>query len=611
MHADLEKLLTANKINPQTAERLDTVSPGSFVLHKSWGAGKVQSWDLKERQLVIDFETRDAHSMDLKFALGSLDSLEDDHFRAQRFEQLDELRVLAKEDPVELLRRTLESHEYSMRLDEVDEVITPVIVPEADYKKWWDGAKKAMREDHRFVVPSKRSEPLQLRSTDLSPAALLNSDYEEAREFKTKVKVVETIVTQSDRMKAEPEELTKLYAKIDSDLELGTNSHLQQVVELVVLRDDLAAQTEVPVPDDQSKLVDVVRANGARMKDVLGGITGSRQAKVFEVFPEAFGDHWTEIAIDVFHHAGPRAVSEAAKYIVEKDELKALKKHVRTTLSRHTTSADALIWICRERNKDAEELFDISVGTAILALLEKDHLDDGPMRNGRLRSLLVDDRDLIPDLVEGADKTDIKHFARRLLNSAAFPELDRKSLMARVIKAKPETQKLVSGEATPEEDDSLLVSWDSLDRKKAEFEDIVKNRIPQNTKEISIARSYGDLKENFEFKAAKDMQAVLMRRKGELERDINLARGTDFKGADTASVNIGTKVLVENSDGDEVVYTVLGAWDSDPSQHLVSYKSEIGGILLGKTVGDDVEIVDLNSDQRRTYTIKNIEAVNP
>lgn len=611
MHADLEKLLSANKINPQTAERLDTVSPGSFVLHKSWGAGKIQSWDLREKKLVIDFETKDGHEMDLKFALGSLDALDASHFRAQRFEQLDELRELAQNDPVELLRRTLESHEFSMRLDEVDEVISPVIVPEDGYKKWWDGAKKAMREDHRFVVPSKRSEPLQLRATDLSPAALLVSDYVEARDFKSKVKAMESIVTQSRRMKAEPEQLSTLYGLVDSDLETGANAHLQQVLELVVLRDDLAVLAEVPVPDDKTSLVSVVRANGAKMKDVLGGITGSRQAKIFEIFPEAFGDHWVEIAVDVFHHGGPRAVSEAAKFLVEQEKLKELKKHVRMTLSRHTTSADALIWICRERNKEAGELFDISVGTAILALLEKDHLDDGPMRNGRLRSLLVDDRDLIPDLIGDADKTDIKHFARRLLNSAAFPELDRKSLMARVIKAKPETQKLVSGQADPEEDDSLLVSWESLDRKKAELEDIVKNRIPQNTKEISIARSYGDLKENFEFKAAKDMQAVLMRRKGELERDVNLARGTDFKGADTTSVSIGTKVLVQNSDGDEVLYTVLGAWDSDPSQHLVSYKSEIGGILLDKVVDDEVEIVDLNSDQRRTYTIKKIEAVNP
>src|SRR6202043_1817497 len=100
--------------------------------------------------------------------------------------------------------------------------------------------------------------------------------------------------------------------------------------------------------------------------------------------------------------------------------------------------------------------------------------------------------------------------------------------------------------STDEKAAPLVVSWSSLSRRKNEHEELVKKKIPENTKEISIARSYGDLSENFEFKAAKQMQAVLMRRKTELEQMLHRARGTAFENADTSRVSIGTIVTVRD-----------------------------------------------------------------
>lgn len=611
MHSDLEKLLAADKINSTTAERLNSVSPGQFVLHKNWGAGKIASWDLRTREIQIDFEIRGTQTMDLKFALANLEPLSPDHFRAIRIDRLDQLKTLAEESPTELLKQLLESHDMSMRLDEVDEAICPLIVAEGDYKKWWDRAKREMREDHRFVVPSKRTDPLQLRDTDLSPSRLLISDYDEANQYRLKVKTLEIINAQSARMADSPADFAELLEKINTDIEQGQRTHFQQALELCVLRDDLLETLKTPLPEGAPSLADLIYKGKEALVGALSGITGSRQAKIYAVFEAAFGKEWPAVAIEVFEHGGPRAVSESAKFLVDNGQLDALKKHVTLTLSRHTTSGDALIWICRERKKHSKGLFDISVGTAILSLLEKDQLDDGPVRNGRLRSLLSDDKTLLADLIKDADKTEIKHFGRRLIQSPAFPELDRKSLMARIIKARPEAQQLVTEDAQDENNDALVVSWSSLNRKKQELEDIVKNRIPQNTKEISIARSYGDLRENFEFKAAKDMQAVLLRRKSELEQEIDLARGTDFKDVDTSEVSIGTKIKLTNQAGEERILSIMGAWDSDPEKSIVSYRSEIGNAVLGKKIGENVEIVDLKDGKRRQFTIQHIELAPP
>jgi transcription elongation factor GreA len=135
------------------------------------------------------------------------------------------------------------------------------------------------------------------------------------------------------------------------------------------------------------------------------------------------------------------------------------------------------------------------------------------------------------------------------------------------------------------------VSWASLQRRKAEYDDLISRRIPENSKEIGIARSYGDLRENFEYKAAKEMQTVLMRRKAELEHMLARARGSNFENVDNSQVSIGTVVTLRDRQTDDlIVYSVLGAWDSDPENHVVSYQTAIGQALLGRKPGDCAQL---------------------
>jgi transcription elongation factor GreA len=137
----------------------------------------------------------------------------------------------------------------------------------------------------------------------------------------------------------------------------------------------------------------------------------------------------------------------------------------------------------------------------------------------------------------------------------------------------------------------LVVSWSSLEKRKAEYEELVKKKIPDNIKEIALARSYGDLSENFEYKAAKQMQAVLGRRRAELEQALQNARGTAFESPDTSRVSIGTIVtLREKKSGKEETYSILGAWDGDPERNIISYQTAIGQALLGHAVGEGVAL---------------------
>lgn len=88
---------------------------------------------------------------------------------------------------------------------------------------------------------------------------------------------------------------------------------------------------------------------------------------------------------------------------------------------------------------------------------------------------------------------------------------------------------------------------------------------------------------------AKQDQTVLMAQKSQLERELARARVTDFKDATTDQVSIGTIVEL-NQGGNSATYTILGAWDSDPANHVISYKTPLGAALLGRKVGETVNV---------------------
>jgi len=95
------------------------------------------------------------------------------------------------------------------------------------------------------------------------------------------------------------------------------------------------------------------------------------------------------------------------------------------------------------------------------------------------------------------------------------------------------------------------------------------------------------LKENAGYHMAKDQQKVLMAQKGDLESNLAKTQGTDFSGANTDAINIGTVAELEGESGKESI-TILGAWDSDPDNNVVGYLTQLGKDLLGKKVGDNV-----------------------
>jgi transcription elongation GreA/GreB family factor len=613
MHPDVAKLVEAGRIPNPVGERLSQLAPGNFCIHKSFGAGKVVEWDLPGKKVTIDFEKSTGQVMELQFAFQRTEWIPADDFRAKKIEQLEELRRLSKEDPIAMVVHLLESHGGTMTGDALEKELSGTVIPTEGFKKWWDSAKKSLRESRLAVVPTKRTEPIVLRAGDRTPAEALVADFEAARDIKGMIRALEAIAADIGAFEADTQSLKRLLNDIDEGAKKAARVQLGQALQLVAARDEVIGSSKALELDPSAvRLSDlIITADPGRLADEAGTLPSGRQRAIYEAFPAAFGDEWIGKIVHVFDRVGARGVTEIARILQDRGGMVSLTDHLRSALARRALGPDALIWVCRERHGASVDVFSADVGASILNLLENDHLSDGPRKTSRLQTLLNEDKNLLPDLVGIMDINEARNFARRLLDCPVFGELEKKSLMARIIRVRPETAELVSGAGSKMREEALLVSWDSLEKKKAELDELTRVRIPQNTKDISIARSYGDLRENFEYKSSKDLQKVLMRRKSELEQDIGRARGTDFKGSDASTVNIGTIVTLTDETGTEIVMTVLGAWDSYPETKTVSYLSEVGKALVGHAPGDTVQVRDPVTETMQTLTIRSIRPYNP
>jgi transcription elongation GreA/GreB family factor len=334
------------------------------------------------------------------------------------------------------------------------------------------------------------------------------------------------------------------------------------------------------------------RANWTRWKsgrgEILEHLPASRYRVALESYKSANPNLWGDGVFGLLNSASTKVVGELTEMLSDEGQFLPLKEHIQRLISQHQASSELLLWLARERSDQYADILGPEVFRAMLTAIERDQFNE--KKSNKLRDYILNDQSLIIDLIGAADIEVIKDLTRALQLSPVFDDMDKRSLLARIVKNYPAVQSLITGEQS-KQDSSIIVSWESLHRRKLEYEDLVKVKIPANSKEIALARSYGDLRENHEYKSAKEMQKVLMRRKSELERDLGRARGTDFAHPRTDAISIGTHVkLTETASGAAEQFIILGAWDGDPDKHIISYLTPVGQALLNQPLHGEVAV---------------------
>ncbi len=136
-----------------------------------------------------------------------------------------------------------------------------------------------------------------------------------------------------------------------------------------------------------------------------------------------------------------------------------------------------------------------------------------------------------------------------------------------------------------------IMTYEGVKKLEEELEFLKTVKRKEITEKIKVALGYGDLSENSEYDEAKNEQAFTEGRILQLENMLKNATVVDESDIETDKVSVGSVVKVKDYDFDEEVeYTIVGSAEADPMEYKISNESPVGSGLIGKSIGDVVEI---------------------
>jgi transcription elongation GreA/GreB family factor len=606
MNAEIiDRLIEQDPTLESSRTALKALKDGAYCIHRSWGFGKITGYDAEKGMILVDFEQDDrkSHPMDPVFCLGKLEVLEDEHILSRHRSNSEEIDKMAKKEPVNLVIEILSNSEDGCAATREIERILGYLFGSTKAKKWWTATKKLLVKDPRVAVPNKKTEPYVLRDEPVKPEQEVLQDFFDEKRSKEKIALAEKLfdlATEKEDLQADlPQVLDELTNAI---LEARNLSQADRLYGIWV-RNNLARDVE----EDVEKLEPTSASILKECEDDLPGLADLMPTKFHSRFLDlvtrVYPDDWKKIIVSLLRDTSLKFSGECAHFLVDQEEAKLLKKSLMTWLDEQTLKAPVLLWVLKFRElAKFKDLLSSLIGprllTAVFSAIDYESLQNITTRRIPLAEILSDDRELLPDILSKGSAEIAKDLAQALLLNPGFEDLSKRSLLARFIKRYPEIQSMLDGEddssstdsSTLVTDDSLIVSQFSYDQKLADLDDLAKVKIPANSLAIETAREHGDLRENAEYHMAKDEQKFLLARQAEIQGEVMRAKPTDFSDAPEDFIGIGSIVtLSDQENGQTQKYTVLGAWDSDPDNNVLSYLTPLGQKLLGEKIGNVVE----------------------
>jgi transcription elongation GreA/GreB family factor len=619
------------KINSLQAA-IDLVATGqpAFCLHQAWGIGVIRAYDEATKRLTVDFpeQNKKAHAMDAAFFLGKIEVINPNGVVAKAYADTSKAEVanMVANDPAGVVKALLAeyptgectSYALEANLDRVYFASLPAGKDRAtSFKAWWTKARAALRKDRAILVPERKGGLYALLEAPKDLGEDLFAQYESAPNFERKLVLLEELADSASsetRSAATPANLDKVSADLAKEIKkLETarkRDNLPAILGGIWNRDKFfrsAVENVETVSPTASEIIALCTESDLAFVALNIPHTTEKIRSLLDLVRAHHGDNWSERAFDLLRNrdiggtksGSAKLVSESIAYLCDQELAAAVSARFAQWLETRELRAPVIIWVIK--NRDSKKYADIvgrlinpSLLGAILSSIDTESLESNSTARIPLANELIKDKELIANILvpadgKKADSETIFDLTRTMMSSQGFDEMTKKALLSRLAKIEPHVQRLAKSKhsGSEAEEKELLVSKASKEEKERELEDIVKVRLPAVKEAIQIAKEHGDLKENSEYKMARQDHDTLAARRAELDGILKKAKVTDFKEANTDTISVGSSVVLRRgSDQAEISYDLLGAWDGEPEKNILSYISPLAKQFLNHKTGE-------------------------
>ncbi len=591
------------KAGLQRLKFLQDLSVGDYVFMKNFGFGTVADLRHEDRRMVVDFVDKPGHELELGFAAEKMVRVDEDHLYARRHLRTEELDEMVKKNPAEVVRIALRSFGPTAA-PLLQATLVPDILPEAKWKTFWTNARKELKKDPLIILPSKRSEPIELLKSEKSFNQQWFRALADEKNMENVLSELEAYLEGKDEASAQVEgDIRDIVVDRLRFVVLGAlGKHDDYLVRAWLIAEALdISPEEVDLADFLAK-VKTPEGLLQTVQSLSANLTKSFLASLDAADRDACAD----VLIQVLPQLEYSALNEAIQLLTDQGREDRVASALREVWNQWSAEVDVMFWLSQNSSKISEWNYGNTpdLVSRILKVINRDYTGNRLRVRNQLREVFRKPA-WLKEVLSSMDERQRRAFTQGVKDSTAWEQLDKASVLGQIVKIDDSVQDIVSGKAEEREEESVapqarVSSIRSYKAKEAQLQKIINKDIPENSQDIARAREYGDLRENFEYKAAKDTQRVLMGRRAELENQLRDVNPSDFSEFDQEVAGVATTVEMEYADGERDTFYIMGEWDSDPDRNIIANASGMARALAGKKAGDAVTVPSEQGERQGT-----------
>jgi transcription elongation factor GreA len=583
---------------------------GNFVYHRTWGVGRIAK--VQGDEIAIDFAKKRGHSMSLKMAVNALQTMSKNHIWVLKATQKKEkLHERVKNEVAWALKTVIKSYNNSCDIKRIKAELVPSILGAGEWISWSGKAREILKSDPSFGVSSENIDLFTVRERPISVEEKLFNEFRAERGFFERIQTMRNYVSQKD-VGIDSEYFTEMFAYFTGYLRAYSQVN-EQVVASYLLVKDLSGRFPHIGTGPQPQFLEIFDA----VNDVPALFLNLKDNKLREEFLhhiQLFVPSWSDIYIKLFPCALLNSIVAALVREGYEDKLTAM---VRSCFDNYREYREAAVWLyknCRSepwfakaglsREKELITLIHI-LDITYREIENRRDTSENRKINKQVYAILFKEN-LIKSYADEAGEDAMIRIYTLLNDVKDLDPTDKLELRSRILERYPDF-KFFGDEEKTVITRGLIVTAAKYEEKQRQLQHIMEVEVPTNSKEIGFALSLGDLRENAEYKAAKEKQEILNSTVAKLKDEIERSQIFDPSTINTSRVSFGTKVTLCGDSGKEEEYTILGPWESDPDNRIISYLSPFGGTILNRKAGEQFDF-SIN-DAKVSYTIRTISAV--
>ncbi|HKO02450.1 MAG TPA: GreA/GreB family elongation factor [Thermoanaerobaculia bacterium] len=538
---------------------------GEMYFMSGRGAGIVTELNPDLGMCRLDFEKDKRVAVPLGAAAKYLTALPEGHVLRGKFSDPEKLRAEAKAKPADFVAKLLQSFGRPMTMPEIRDAVIGV-VDETKWSSWWTAARKNPQ------VVTSGSGAKATYSWTASAAGAENTvrrDFDKA-DTKTKLDLAKKHSARSKELADYFSETLANDAARLSTRDPGLSWQILAVLE--------------SLPGEFTRTIEPTSLlTGAMASRTVVAVTDKTlRERAMQSVRENHPD-WPKVYSEVFFlDEEPRILSLIISTLEKEGQTELRDRLIDETLRYPRRHPRAFYWFVKRLHEDDQLVSEKANYTLLFQMLDAVSSDEFSPVRARLKEMF-DKGGLAVRIVMN---TDNEEQARKLVETldryGAVEEYRREIVKAAAIMKYPSLRE-------PQQE-PVYATAEMLTKKREELDHLKRVEIPTNSKALQAAREMGDLRENFEYKAARARAEYLSARVGEVSSELQRVQVLDPATVDTSSVRVGTKISLSNGDEKRLV-TILGPWESAPEHGIYSNQSDVAKALIGHSTGDIVSFM--------------------